>query len=263
MPRRYRKRKRSFRKRRRARGMQRIRTVRYRSRNVGGDRARAKLYYSAVSNIDLSQGSASSEVVWTPNVGATSNNLFSGIARRFGSTPGLAVLATQFLRYRVRGVKLRYTIYPVQVDPGTNIPVNFFVNAQASGVAIEPSSVGPTPPFRALQATITPEQRWAKWAAVRYPLAGANPTVVKAYYSVNKVFGPDRVVANDESFVGQLMTAPPYWDVSTFGHPVQGIWIQHGVATMNGLNVPVAQVYVVQIQATFYTEFFGKRLSVE
>ena len=43
MPRRYRKRKRSFRK-RRARGMQRIRTYRYKSRNIGGDRARAKLF---------------------------------------------------------------------------------------------------------------------------------------------------------------------------------------------------------------------------
>ena len=45
MPRRYRKRKRSFRK-RRARGMQRIRTYRYKSRNIGGDRARAKLFFN-------------------------------------------------------------------------------------------------------------------------------------------------------------------------------------------------------------------------
>ena len=66
MPRRYRKRKRSFRKRRRARGMQRIRTYRYRSRNVGGDRAKAKLYYQAVQNMGLAVGQSSSEIVWCP-----------------------------------------------------------------------------------------------------------------------------------------------------------------------------------------------------
>ena len=262
MPRRYRKRKRSFRK-RRARGMQRIRTYRYRSRNIGGDRAKAKLYFQAVQNMDLYQGQASSEIVWCPNVGATPNNQFSGIARRFGATPGLSVLANQFLRYRIRSVKLRYTIIPVKVDLATHTPVNFYVNALPSGVEITDNSVGPTPPFPALRGTVTPEQRWARWAPVRFPMAGANPTVVKAYYSVNKVFGQDSIVKNDESFVGQLKTTPSYWDTASFAHPVQGIWIQHGVATMNGEVAEQAQTYVLQTQATFYAEFFGKRTALE
>lgn len=243
--------------------MQRIRTYRYRSRNIGGDRARVKLYYSATQNMDMSQGQSSSEIVWCPNVGATSNTMFSGISRRFGSTPGLSTLAQQFLRYRIRGVKLRYTIIPVNVDPANHIPVNFYVNAQASGVEITDNSTGPTPSFPALQGTVTPEQRWSKWAPVRYPMAGASPTVVKAYFSVNKVFGPDQIVKNDESFVGQLKTTPPYWDTASFAHPVQGIWVQHGVATMNGLVAPIAETFIVQTQATFYAEFFGKRVSVE
>lgn len=263
MPRRYRKRKRSFRKRRRARGMQRIRTYRYRSRNLGGDRAKAKLYYQAVQNMGLAIGQSSSQLVWCPNVGATPDSMFNGIARRFGATPGLAVLANQFLRYRIRGVKLRYTIIPVKVDPATHSPVNFYVNAQASGVPITENAVGPTPPFPALQGNITPEQRWSRWAPVRFPMAGASPTVVKAYYSVNKVFGQDSIVKNDESFVGQLKTTPSYWDTASFAHPVQGIWIQHGVATMNGEAAEVAQTYVIQTQATFYAEFFGKRTAIE
>ena len=263
MPRRYRKRKRFFRKCRRARGMQRIRTYRYRSRNLGGDRAKAKLVFQAVQNMDLSQGQSSSEIVWCPNVGATSNTMFSGIARRFGATPGLAILANQFLRYRIRGVKLRYTIIPVKVDLATHTPVNFYVNAAPSGIPIDDNSTGPIPYFPALRGNVTPEQRWSRYAPVRYPMAGANPTVVKAYYSVNKVFGQDSIVKNDESFVGQLKTTPSYWDTAPLAHPVQGIWIQHGVATMNGEVAEQAQTYVVETRATFYAEFFGKRTAIE
>lgn len=262
MPRKYRKRKRSFRKRRRSRGMQRIRTVRYRQRNIGGDRAVARLFYSTSATIDLLSLTSSTQLVWCPNIGATDVGTFNGVHRTFGTTSGLSVLAAQYLRYRIRGVKLRYTIYPVQVDLATAVPVNVYVNALPSGVPISGSTTGPTPPFSPLATNVTPEQRWAKWAPVRYPMAGATPTVLKAYFSVNKVFGPDVSVGTDESFIGQLQTASPYWDTTAFGHPVQGIWIQHGVSTMNDLQATANQRYIMNIQATFYTQFFGRRFSV-
>lgn len=124
MPRRYRKRKRSFRK-RRARGMQRIRTYRYKSRNIGGDRARAKLFYSATSNERIAAGATSQVEIWCPNIGATPQSLFPGISLQFGTCPGLSTLASQFLRYRIRGIKVKYTIYPKQTDPATHEPVFF------------------------------------------------------------------------------------------------------------------------------------------
>ena len=136
MPRRYRKRKRSFRK-RRARGMQRIRTYRYKSRNIGGDRARAKLFFASTFNGNIAVGQRSHSTTWCPNVGATPQSLFPGIFTILGNCPGLSTLATQFLRYRIRGIKIKYTIYPQKTDPATHEPVFFYVNAQAAGTSIQ------------------------------------------------------------------------------------------------------------------------------
>ena len=148
MPRRYRKRKRSFRK-RRARGMQRIRTYRYKSRNIGGDRARAKLFFSSTANEAIPAGARSQVKEWCPNIGATNHSSFPGIFLYFGNCPGLSTLANQFLRYRIRGIKVKYTIYPKQTDPATHEPVFFYVNAQSAGTSIQEHHLGPTPPFPA------------------------------------------------------------------------------------------------------------------
>jgi len=262
MPRRYRKRKRSFRK-RRARGMQRIRTYRYKSRNIGGDRARAKLFFASTFNGNIAVGQRSHSTTWCPNVGATPQSLFPGIFTIFGNCPGLSTLATQFLRYRIRGIKIKYTIYPRSTDPATHEPVFFYVNAQAAGTSIGESDQGPIPPFPTQNIFNTPEQRWAKYAPVKFPMAGAAPTRLTVYYSVNKVFGPDSVVKNDESFTGQLKTTLPYWDNVPGAHPVQGIWIQHGVSTLSNIPTTVVQNYTYVMQATLYTEFFGKRVMTE
>ncbi|AUM62014.1 capsid [uncultured virus] len=262
MPRRYRKRKRSFRK-RRARGMQRIRTYRYKSRNIGGDRARAKLFFSSTANESIAAGARSQVEVWCPNIGATPQSLFPGIALTFGNCPGLSTLANQFLRYRIRGIKVKYTIYPIKTDSATHEPVFFYVNAQSAGTSIQESDQGPVPPFPAATIFNTPEQRWAKYAPVKFPMAGASPTRLTVYYSVNKVFGPDAVVKNDESFTGQLRTTFPYWDNAAGTHPVHGIWIQHGVCTISNNPTTVEQKYVYVMQATLYTEFFGRRVMTE
>ena len=94
-------------------------------------------------------------------------------------------------------------------------------------------------------------------------MAGAAPTRLTVYYSVNKVFGQDAVVKNDESFTGQLKTTSPYWDNAIGAHPVHGIWIQHGVCTISNNPVTVEQKYVYVMQATLYTEFFGRRVMTE
>ena len=176
---------------------------------------------------------------------------------------GLSTLATQFLRYRIRGIKIKYTIYPQKTDPATHEPVFFYVNAQAAGTSIGESDQGPIPPFPTQNIFNTPEQRWAKYAPVKFPMAGAAPTRLTVYYSVNKVFGPDAIVKNDESFTGQLKTTLPYWDNVPGAHPVQGIWIQHGVSTLSNIPTTVVQNYTYVMQATLYTEFFGKRVMTE
>ena len=137
------------------------------------------------------------------------------------------------------------------------------MNAQAAGTSIQESDQGPVPPFPTQNIFQTPEQRWAKYAPVKFPMAGSAPTRLTVYYSVNKVFGPDGVVKNDESFTGQLRPTLPYWDTSPGAHPVHGIWIQHGVGTISNEPTVVEQKYVFVMQATLYTEFFGRRVMTE
>lgn len=254
----YRKYKKKFNK---NRGMQRIKKVKWPKRNIGGDRAYAKLYFVTGENRTMlaAQNSIVENIAF--NVGAaTAGGALndSSISARFGQTPGLSQLAQQFLWYRIRGIKLKYTYYPINYALQ---PLCAFFNAQSNGVPLQNSSGAPTPGFPPANVSTMPEQRWCTYRVIPNAANGAKPVTMKVYYSVNKVFGPDRIVKNDERFTGGLQTTTPYWDVNQ--PPQEGPWIADGLFTMSGQNAGADVNVTILKRATVYVEFFGKRVSTQ
>lgn len=241
--------------------MQRIKKVRWPKRNIGGDRAYAKLYYVTGESRTILSANSSFTANIAFNVGAAlggSALQTASISNRFGGTPGLAQLAQQFLWYRIRGVKLKYTYYPINYSLQ---PLVAYFNAQSNGVPLTSSSSSPTPGFPTASVSVMPEQRWCTYRVIPNAANGAKPVTLKTYYSVNKVFGPDRIVKNDERFTGGLVTLPPYYDPSQ--PPQEGPWIQDGMFTMSGAAAGADVTVSVLKRATVYVEFFGKRVLEE
>lgn len=244
------------------RGMQRIKTVRYPRRNVGGDRAFTKLYY--VRGVTLA--APISYTYLTQNLAYNVGNAPSGsnlesvsIAGVLGSTPGLSVLAQLYTQYRIRGIKLRFTVYP---STAYSVPAIFYVNAVTSSRPAESSFNTPNPDFPAISVDSTTEQRWCRYRVIANAQTGAKPTTLSAYYSVNRVFGPDAVVKNDLTFCGDLSSVAPYWSAS--GFPTSGPWLQFGVTGMAAGQTFLPEVsFVVKIEATVYTQFWGKRSMIQ
>lgn len=246
--------------------MQRIKTVRYQARNIGGDRCFSKLRY--VIGIQFAPSAARPyNVTKLPfNVGAHAAPLtsYNSISSVFGSTPNLSTLAQFYQRYRIRGIKLKLTAYyvPGASDP----PICIFTTAQTSMGS--PYATDPTPTFPTPAIDVTPEQRWTRYRVVANSGNGAPPSTLSAYYSVNKVYGPDAVVRNDTEFIGELLTTAPYWsDAADSGNdnnrPTKSPWLMYGIFSMNGQNIPSTVNLTLKVEATVYTEMFAKRPSLQ
>lgn len=243
--------------------MQRVKTVRWPRRNIGGDRAYAKLAYSVGQQFDIAAQDTAvyQNVAMTVGSSVIDSNLFGcSINGVFGSTPNLSTLAQQYLKYRIKGISLKLTYWQ---ESGS--PVCLFTNAQSSGRALQPTDLGPQPGFPAPTIATLPEQRWAKYRTCAMTAAGAKPTTLKAYYSVNKVQGPDMIVKNDNNYTGNLSAATPYWS-STGDYPDQPDftpWLQFGLMTLSGQQATSPVIGVLKVQATVYAEFFGKRVQTQ
>lgn len=184
------------------------------------------------------------------------------ISAVFGDTPNLSTLASLYLFYRIRGIKLKITAWPT----AGREPLLLFTNAASTTEdvgTVDPA--GPNPSFPLPAINILPEQRWSRYAVVRAADAGAKPTSLKVYYSVNKVYGPDAIVKNDSSFTGEMTTAAPYWSDGASGDPNSFVrrlaWLQWGLFTMNGTAPTETHSVTLKVEATVYTQFWGKRLS--
>lgn len=237
------------------RGMQRIKTVRWPARNIGGDRAFTKLFYVTGATFNILAGNSAVVNQMAFGVGAADANP-STITGVLGSTPGLSTLALQYTRYRIRGIKLKLT-YWQQSGP----PVILFANAQTDQAEITPVSTGPTPGFPNPTINILPEQRWAKYRTCQMTQAGGRATTLNVYYSVDKVFGPDQITRNDEDFTGELRVTAPYFAE----YPIRSPWLEIGLCTLSGDDVAAGSEVtgVLKLEATVYTTFFGKRVSIE
>lgn len=247
--------------------MQRIKTVRYQARNIGGDRCFTKLRY-VIGKRFVPDAISEYHVEMFPfNVGAQATGVTNvhSIHSLFGSTPNLSTLAQFYTRYRIRGIKLTLTAYyvPTPASP----PICIFTTAQTSSG--HTSAEDPSPPFATPDIVTTPEQRWTRYKVVANTGNGARPTTLSSYYSVNKVYGPDAVVKNDADFIGTLNTAAPYWSdttntSSTTFRPARGPWLMYGIFSMDSAGqIPSDTNLTLKVEATVYAEMFSKRPSVE
>lgn len=244
-----------------ARGMQRIRKVKWPRRNIGGDRAYTKLFYVKGQNFGFAAGTAGSSVNQVMNVGSTVPGtplLAHTLAGIMGSTPNLSTLGALYLNYRIRGIKIKLTYWQTSGEP-----VCLFTNAQSSKIHSD-TSTGPSPAFPNPDVSILPEQRWSKYRVCQATAAGGKATSLSAYYSVNKVYGPDSVTKNDVNFTGEMGPAAPFWsqDNSINAHPTESPWLQFGLFTLSGEPAVEDTTGVLKVEQTVYTEFFGKRVSI-
>lgn len=209
-------------------------------RNPFGDR----LFYKALTT----WGS----VVLSPSANqwfafpATQFNSMPDLAARFGSLPGLLALSNVFYQYRIRGVKLTMTAWPsIDAFP---VPICMFIQGASRNEFSDASMVN------------GPEQRWFKYRTVRNAANGATPSSVSMYLNVNKIFGPDQIVKNDQAFIGSVPTAgspPNAWNAPTSAGP----WVRAGFFTLDGLNTQAGAVRVtVKFSLIIYLEMFGKRV---
>lgn len=246
--------------------MQRIKTVRYQARNIGGDRCFAKLRYVRGQGFAPPVAQEAAVMAFPFNVGAqqTGHSHDKSISGFFGTTPNLSTLARFYTKYRIRGIKIRLTAYyiPDADDP----PLVLFTTAQTSAGPTFDSE--PTPPFPPPNIDDTPEQRWTKYKVVSNQGAGGAPTSISAYYSVNKVFGPDNCVKNDSDFIGDLITGPPYWSdavpiLTDYNRPTKGPWLMYGFFTLDGAKlIPTTVNLTLKTEVTLYTEMFSKRPAI-
>lgn len=247
--------------------MQKIKTVRFQPRNIGGDRCFAKLRY--VIGTDFKPSTAIPyHVVKLPfNVGcqATGATGVNSIFSVFGSTPNLSTLAQLYQNYRIRGIKLVLTAYyvPALGEP----PICLFATAQSSSGTTRETN--PTPTFPTPAINVTPEQRWTKSRVIGNAAAGAKPTTLSVYYSVNKVYGPDAVVKNDKDFIGDLITGSPFWSntvnqTDDASRPVRGPWLMYGIYSMDQFRaLSTTMDLTLKVEATVYTEMFSKRPAID
>lgn len=248
-------------------GMQRIKTVRYRARNIGGDRAYCKLRYVVGNQFGLSSAVSNSQNL-AMNLGAAPDGTGSSLLQTcsingiFGNTPNLSTMAQLYMKYRIRGIKLKLTYWQTAAA-GAGAPLLLYTNAQSSNEVLGLSTVSPAPAFVTPTITNIGEQRWSRSRVCNgIATAGGKPTSLTSYYSVNKVFGPDAVVRNDEDFTGEMQVATPYWSNSVpsgtnQNTPIRTPWLQFGITSLDGL--PVSATGVLKVEATVYAEFFGKR----
>ena len=245
--------------------MQRIKRVRWPTKNIGGDKSFCKLKYvkGAIFNIATGQYYNSQNQVM--NIGAWSATALSActLAGVMGDTPNLSTMGQLYLHYRIRGIKLRLTYWQTG-----GAPVILFSNAAADTADVETTSTAPTPDFPVPNITILPEQRWGKYRVCQATAAGGRATTLSAYYSVNKVQGPDSVVRNDTDYVGSMKPATPYFADTTSGsltRPIKGPWLQFGISTLSGATVAALEQVtgVLKVEQTVYCEFFGKRAQTQ
>lgn len=246
-----------------SRGMNKIKTVRWPRKNIGGDRAFTKLFYVIGDNYNIPAGSASFSNTLCMNLGAgpVGSVLNShSVSGTFAGCPNLSTMAALYTKYRIRGISLKFTYWQTSGEP-----VLLFTNAQSCATPNSAGMSGPTPGFVVPSVNVTPELRWARTRVCSMTSAGAKPTTLKVFYSVNKVQGPDEIVKNDSSYVGNTTVSSPYFSDNTGvgDQPTHGPWAMYGLTTLAGAPSADGVTGVMRATATVYTEFFGKRISIE
>jgi len=244
--------------------MQRIKSVRWPARNIGGDRAYCKLRYVKGAEFPITIGqyyTAQNQAmaIGASAAGALSSCTLTGI---MGQTPHLSTMGALYNKYRIRGIKLRLTYWQTG-----GAPVFLFAQATPDQGIVDGSHTAPNPDFIIPSITQLPEQRWAKYRVCQATAAGGRATSLSVYYSVNKVQGPDAIVKNDLEYTGDMQVTTPYFSTGSgdTNRPTRSPWLQFGIGCLAAAPVTVDNVVtgVLKVDQTVYCEFFGKRAKSE
>lgn len=215
--------------------MQRIKTIKWPIKNPMGDRLFYKplTVYGGVLVIPTTDSFVSQNLNFNDPV---------AIAALWGNSPGVDLAGNNFGKFRVRGISLKITVWPDATSAGT--PICVYTNAAGDAGALVPT---PT-------VSRVTEQRWSKYRVCRSAATGATPTVLKVYYSVNKILGPDNIIKNDADYVGDTN----FTNIGGWTPPAVSPVLQYGLFTMSGLNPTAPINATVKIESKYYLEFFEK-----
>lgn len=244
--------------------MQRIKSVRWPARNIGGDRAYCKLRYVKGAEFPITLGQSytaqnQAMAIGASAAGALSSCTLTGV---MGQTPNLSTMGALYTKYRIRGIKLRLSYWQTG-----GAPVFLFAQAAPDQGIVGGGDTAPNPDFIFPGITTLPEQRWGKYRVCQATAAGGRATSLSVYYSVNKVQGPDAIVKNDTEYTGDMQVASPYFSTGTgdTNRPAKSPWMQFGIGTLstNPVTTETVVTGVLKVDQTVYCEFFGKRAQTQ
>lgn len=222
--------------------MQKLKIIRWPSRNPFGDACMYKMKIIGGHTFIIPMGATG--MGYPSNAGILMND-GAAITASFGAPPGLSALANAFDTYKISAIKQKVTYWPLSAvgDP----PLVGFIEASAdlnfAGIANLPTII------------YQPEQRWIRYKVLNFANQGGRPAQVSAYFSVNKVYGPDLIVKGSAGFVGHTQLTAPYFAAP----PATGPFFRTGIITMSGVGAPAPISVVVKVETVLYIKFFGKR----
>lgn len=164
-----------------------------------------------------------------------------------GGSPGFSFYPQLFARYRVTGLKLKFTpLLNGRATDGTTIPPETLL-AFINGGPLTSST----------QANNVPEQRWCKYKPINNWQFGGATKSVSLYLSTLKTAGADRTAANDLDYTSTCITTTPYYN-----GPNVLIPYEYGICAMKGANLSYLsgeKICDYLITYTYYVTFWDRR----
>ena len=243
--------------------MQRIKSVRWPARNIGGDRAYCKLRYVKGADFHVAVGQYFNAQNQAMAIGASAAGALSSctLAGVMGDTPNLSTMAALYTKYRIRGIKLRLTYWQTG-----GAPAFLYAQATPDQGAVDGTHTAPNPDFILPSINQLPEQRWAKYRVCQATAAGGRATNLSVYYSVNRVQGPDAIVKNALEYTGDMQPGSPIF-LSVVVIPRDPLEAPGYSSELAPLREPwplrKPNHRSSKVEQTVYCEFFGKRAQTQ
>lgn len=207
---------------------------RYSARAPFGDSVSVKLKIHHPGIFSAADSPAGTRAYFT-----TINNLATAISF-WGDGLGFDLYPVLFQYYRVSGVAFKYQVF--DRDTAANItPYHMWAYAYEGPSAVQ-------------TAEVIPERRWAYWRTIPTP-SGGSTAMLKGYFSTLKVAGPDRTVANDNTWVGGCLDTSPWYTA-----PIDTVNWAHGISKLiTSSSWTIAPIYYMEV--VYYVKFWGARVA--
>lgn len=221
--------------------MQRIVKRKYPVRNPFGDKVQVKFRTTFGSSINM-PGAASQFVRVTGSI-----NDLSVAQAAIGGSPGYSLYPELFNRYRVTGLKIKFTpLLNSRATDGTTVPPESLIAFVNGG-----------PLINSPQANSVPEQRWCKYKPINNWQVGGATKSVSLYLSTLKTAGADRTAANDMDYTATTIAASPWYNA-----PVISIPFEYGICALKGSNLNYKageKICDYLVTYTYYVSFWDRR----